>query len=71
MPPEQLLRATLLQMFYTVRSERILVEQLDYNLLFRWFVDLAMDDPVARLLKIELRRHPVLRTGVADFSFPA
>lgn len=45
-PPEQLLRATLLQIFYTVRSERMLVEQLDYNLLFRWFVGLAMDDPV-------------------------
>lgn len=37
-PPEQLLRASLLQVLYTIRSERMLVEQLDYNLLFRWFV---------------------------------
>ena len=45
-PPEQLLRALLLQAFYTVRSERQLMEQLDYNLLFRWFVGLGIDDPV-------------------------
>jgi len=45
-PPERLLRALLLQAFYTVRSERLLMEQLDYNLLFRWFVGLEMDDPV-------------------------
>lgn len=45
-PPERLLRALLLQAFYTIRSERMLMEQLDYNLLFRWFVGLDMDDPV-------------------------
>jgi transposase len=45
-PPERLLRALLLQAFYTVRSERLLMEQLDYNLLFRWFVGLSMDDAV-------------------------
>ena len=45
-PPEQLLRALLLQAFYTIRSERQLMEQLDYNLLFRWFVGLSVDDPV-------------------------
>ena len=45
-PPEQLLRAQLLQVLYTVRSERQLMEQLDYNLLFRWFVGLNMDDPI-------------------------
>jgi transposase len=45
-PPERLLRALLLQAFYTIRSERQLMEQLDYNLLFRWFVGLSMDDPV-------------------------
>jgi transposase len=44
--PEKLLRAQLLQVLYTVRSERQLMEQLDYNLLFRWFVGLNMDDPV-------------------------
>ncbi len=45
-PPEQLLRALLLQMFYSVRSERMLVEQLEYNLLFRWFVGLGMNERV-------------------------
>jgi transposase len=45
-PPERLLRAQLLQVFYSIRSERLLMEQLDYNLLFRWFVGLAMDDPI-------------------------
>ena len=42
--PEQLLRALLLQVLYSVRSERLLMEQLDYNLLFRWFVGLGIDD---------------------------
>jgi transposase len=45
-PPEKLLRALLLQAFYSVRSERQLMEQLDYNLLFRWFVGLALDAPI-------------------------
>ena len=45
-PPEKLLRALLLQALYTIRSERQLMEQLDYNLLFRWFVGLGMDDAV-------------------------
>ncbi|MDA7949833.1 MAG: IS5 family transposase, partial [Hyphomicrobiaceae bacterium] len=45
-PPEQLLSALLLQVFYSIRSERLLMEQLDYNLLYRWFVGLAPDDPV-------------------------
>src|SRR3974377_2236260 len=45
-PPERLLRALVLRGFYTVRSERQLMEQLNYNLLFRWFVGLSADDPV-------------------------
>jgi transposase len=45
-PPEKLLRALLLQAFYSVRSERQLIEQLDYNLLFRWFVGLSLDATV-------------------------
>ena len=45
-PPERLLRAQLLQVFYSIRSELLLMEQLNYNLLFRWFVGLTMDDPV-------------------------
>ena len=44
--PERLLRASLLQAFYSVRSERQLMQQIDYNLLFRWFVGLGIDDPV-------------------------
>ncbi len=45
-PPERLLRALLLQMFYTIRSERMLMEHLEYNLLFRWFVGLSDNEPV-------------------------
>ena len=45
-PPEHLLRTLLLQVLYSVRSERMLMEQLEYNLLFRWFVRLGMDDDV-------------------------
>ena len=45
-PPEQLLSALLLQVFYGIRSERQLMEQLDYNFLYRWFVGLSPDDPV-------------------------
>ena len=45
-PPERLLRGSLLQMFYSIRSERQLMEQMDYNLLYRWFVGLGIDDPV-------------------------
>jgi transposase len=44
--PERLLRSLLLQAFYTIRSERQLIEQLDYNLLYRWFVGLGVDEPV-------------------------
>ena len=64
--PERLLRALLLQAFYTIRSERQLMEQLHYNLLYRWFVGLGVDDPVwvptvftknrDRLLKAEVAR---------------
>src|SRR6266436_4142238 len=44
--PEKLLRALLIQLLYSIRSERMLMEQLEYNLLFRWFVGLSMDDAV-------------------------
>src|SRR5580704_14757365 len=44
-PPERLLKASLLMALYTVRSERMFCEQLDYNLLFRWFLDLNWDEP--------------------------
>ena len=45
-PPEKLLRAQLLMILYTIRSERMLMEQINYNLLFRWFVGFSMDDEV-------------------------
>src|SRR5271168_1690190 len=45
-PPEKLLRASLLQAFYSIRSERQLMERLEFDLLFRWFVGLGIDDPV-------------------------
>ena len=47
-PPEQLLRALLLQSLYTVRSERLLMEEIDYSVLFRWFMGLGMDDGQGR-----------------------
>lgn len=45
-PPERLIRSQLLQVLYSIRSERQLVEQISYNLLYRWFVGLTIDDPV-------------------------
>ena len=45
-PPEKLLRAQLLQMFFSVRSERLLMEEIDYSILYRWFVGLNLDEPV-------------------------
>src|SRR5438045_1841393 len=64
-PPEQLLRALLIQVLYTVRSERMLMEQLDYNLLFRWFVGLSMDDPVWDATTFSKNRDRLLRGDVA------
>ena len=78
-PPERLLRASLLQIFYTVRSERQLMEQLDFNLLFRWFVGLGMDAAVwdhstfthhrDRLLTESLTREFFSRVVVAAQGF--
>jgi transposase len=64
-PPEKLLRALLLQAFYSVRSERQLMEQLDYNLLFRWFVGLAMDAPVWDVTVFTKNRERLLAGDVA------
>jgi len=61
-PPEHLLRALLLQVLYSVRSERLLMEQLDYNLLFRWFVGLAMDDPIWDATVFTKNRERLLRS---------
>ncbi|MEO1282909.1 MAG: IS5 family transposase, partial [Pseudomonadota bacterium] len=63
--PERLLRASLLQAFYSVRSERQLVEQLDYNLLFRWFVGLGVDDPVWDHSTFSKNRDRLLEADVA------
>ena len=60
--PEKLIRALLLQLFYTVRSERLLMEQLDYNLLVRWFVGLGVDEPAWG--------RPCSRTTVSGFWRP-
>ena len=64
-PPEKLLRALLLQAFYSVRSERQLMEQLDYNLLFRWFVGLSMDAPVWDVTVFTKNRERLLAGNVA------
>jgi transposase len=63
--PEYLLRATLLQAFFTVRSERQLMEQIDYNLLFRWFVGLSMDDAVWDASTFSKNRDRLLEADVA------
>jgi len=70
-PPEQLLRALLLQALYTVRSERQLVEQLEYNLLFRWFVGLAMDDAVWTPTTFTKNRDRLLAGDIARQFFEA
>src|SRR5215475_4682339 len=64
-PPEQLLRALLLQMLYSVRSERLLVEEIDYNILFRWFVGLNLDDPVWDATTFTKNRDRLLEADVA------
>jgi transposase len=68
-PPEQLLRALLLQLLYSVRSERQLMEQLDYNLLFRWFVGLTMDDAVWDPTVFTKNRDRLLRGDIARAFF--
>lgn len=64
-PPEKLLRALLLQALYSVRSERQLMEQLDYNLLFRWFVGLAIDAPVWDVSVFTRNRERLLKGDIA------
>ncbi|MBI3625494.1 MAG: IS5 family transposase [Candidatus Rokubacteria bacterium] len=68
-PPEKLLRALLLQVLYTIRSERLLMEQLDYNLLFRWFVGLNMDDPVWDATVFTKNRERLLAGTIAEAFF--
>jgi transposase len=67
--PERLLRALLLQVFYSVRSERLLMEQLNYNLLFRWFVGLEIDDPVWNHAVFSKNRDRLLNQELAQRFF--
>ena len=67
--PEKLLRALLLQILYTVRSERLLMEQLQYNLLFRWFVGLNMDEPVWVATVFTKNRDRLLEAEIASLFF--
>lgn len=67
--PEKLLRALLLQVLYSVRSERLLMEELDYNMLFRWFVGLNMDDRVWDPTTFTKNRDRLLRGDIAEQFF--
>jgi transposase len=68
-PPEKLLRALLLQVLYSTRSERLLMEQLDYTLLFRWFVGLNMDDPIWDATVFTKNRERLLAGNIAQAFF--
>lgn len=70
-PPEQLLRALVLQLLYSVRSERLLMERLDYDLLFRWFVGLELDDPVWDPSSFSQNRERFIDGEVAQRFFAA
>jgi transposase len=69
--PEKLLRALLLQVLYSVRSERMLMEQLNYNLLFRWFVGLNMDDAIWDATVFSKNRQRLLAGDIAEAFFEA
>src|SRR5579863_6115401 len=64
-PPEQLLRAQLLQMLYSIRSERLLMEEIDYSMLFRWFVGMNLDEPVWDVTVFTKNRNRLLEADVA------
>jgi transposase len=68
-PPEQLLRALVLQMLYSIRSERLLMEELDYSVLYRWFVGLSLDDPVWDATTFTKNRDRLLDGDIADAFF--
>jgi transposase len=70
-PPEQLLKASLLMAFYTVRSERLFCEQLDYNLLFRWFLDIGIEDASFDHSTFSQNRERLLQHDVARQFFMA
>jgi transposase len=64
-PPEKLLRALLLQMLYSIRSERLLMEEIDYSVLFRWFVGMNLDEPVWDATTFTKNRERLLDGDVA------
>jgi transposase len=64
-PPEQLLRAQLLQLLYSIRSERLLMEEIDYSMLFRWFIGLNLDDAVWDATVFTKNRDRLLEADVA------
>lgn len=68
-PPEKLLRALLLQFLYSVRSERLLMEELDYSVLYRWFVGLSLDDPVWDATTFTKNRDRLLDGDIAGAFF--
>ena len=68
-PPEYLLRVSLLQVLYSIRSERKLMEELNFNLLFRWFVGLSIDDVVWNHSVLSKNRDRLLNTEMASFFF--
>jgi transposase len=70
-PPEQLLRALLLQSLYTIRSERLLMEEIDYSILFRWFIGLGMDEPVWSPTTFTKNRDRLLQGDIAAAFFDA
>ena len=70
-PPEQLLRALLLQALYTIRSERLLMEEIDYSVLFRWFIGLSMDEPIWSATVFSKNRDRLLTADVASAFFDA
>jgi transposase len=68
-PPEQLLRALLIQSLDTVRSERLLMEEIDYSVLYRWFVGLGMDDPIWSATTFSKNRDRLLESDIASAFF--
>jgi transposase len=70
-PPEQLLRALLLQALYTIRSERLLMEEIDYSVLFRWFIGLSMDEPIWHPTTFTKNRDRLLQGDIASAFFEA
>jgi transposase len=70
-PPEQLLRALLLQSLYTIRSERLLMEEIDYSILFRWFIGLSLDEPIWSATTFTKNRDRLLDGDIAAAFFDA